>query len=80
MRLFLLINVVESFMPSDSSTCSNHTDSSSFYDEESMVMQALSTLVTQDGESLAEILKDISTQLDRQNKILIKIGRILGED
>ena len=43
-------------------------------------MQALSTLVTQDGESLAEILKDISTQLDRQNKILIKIGRILGED
>lgn len=66
-------------MSSDSS-CSNNTDSSSFYDDENLMIQALSSLVTQNGETLADILKNISLQIDRQNKILVKIGRLLGEE
>jgi hypothetical protein len=44
------------------------------------MIQALSSLVTEEGESLADILKTIALQIDRQNKILVKIGRLLGED
>ena len=64
---------------SSESSCSN-SDSSSYYDEDSLMLQAISSLVTEEGESLADILKQISMQIDRQNKILIKIGRLLGEE
>lgn len=67
-------------MSNTSSSCSN-SDSSSYYEEEdSLMIQALSSLVTEEGESLADILKTIALQIDRQNKILVKIGRLLGED
>ena len=78
MRLFFDNNMFLPSMSSDSS-CSN-SDSSSYCDDDSILVQALSTLVTQEGEGLADILKQISLQIDRQNKILIKIGRILGEE
>jgi len=66
---------------SSESSCSN-SDSSSYYEEEeeSLMIQAISSLITEEGESLADILKQISLQIDRQNKILIKIGRLLGEE